>query len=351
MVYVTTSDAVIMLAFWTGAGAIVLTIVLFMQILLLRVRLVMRKRRDQVLIDRWRPLLVQALDTPVAQLPRLPYRDVSTFLSLWNHLHESLRGESKASLNRVASAVGLGSILARMLKNGGARERLIAVVSLGNLRDRSSWEVLVLWAGSDKPALSLAAARALVLIDTSESLPILFPLILNRTDWSSARVASILREAGATSVAPYLNKAVRTAGPEQLPRLLRYMQAVCPMESLTSIRMVLEKAEDDHVISTALQVYSDPSNLNAVRNLLQHPRWHIRVQAASALGRLGAPGDDVRLKRLLSDEQWWVRYRAAQALASLPFLELEDLRRIKAEQTDRFARDILDQVMAEANLR
>jgi HEAT repeat protein len=190
-----------------------------------------------------------------------------------------------------------------------------------------------------------------VQIDTREALPVIFPLIVSRRDWSSARVASILREAGAAQVAPYLNKAVQASGPVQLPRLLRYMQAVCPMESVVSIREVLEKAEDDHVISTALQVYSDPSNLDRVRELLRHPRWHIRVQAASALGRLGAPGDEILLARLLSDEQWWVRYRAAQALASLPFLGAEDMRRIQAGQDDRFARDMLDQVIAEASLR
>jgi HEAT repeat protein len=69
--------------------------------------------------------------------------------------------------------------------------------------------------------------------------------------------------------------------------------------------------------------------------------------AAKALGRIGEQRDTEKLIQLLGDSQWWVRYRAAQALAKLPWINQESLERIQAEQTDRFAEDILEQVMAE----
>jgi len=42
-----------------------------------------------------------------------------------------------------------------------------------------------------------------------------------------------------------------------------------------------------------------------------------------------------------------VRYRAAQSLAALPFHQEEDLERLWAAQSDRYAKDMLRQVLAE----
>ena len=53
---------------------------------------------------------------------------------------------------------------------------------------------------------------------------------------------------------------------------------------------------------------------------------------------------------MLTDTEWWVRYRAAQAIAGLPFLGPNALRQLQIRQSDRFAAEILQQVMAEAGL-
>jgi HEAT repeat protein len=74
------------------------------------------------------------------------------------------------------------------------------------------------------------------------------------------------------------------------------------------------------------------------------------MQAATFLGRAGNVGDLAALEPLLSDREWWVRYRAAQALVASPFLGPNALRRIGARQQDQFARDILQQALAEKGL-
>jgi HEAT repeat protein len=71
------------------------------------------------------------------------------------------------------------------------------------------------------------------------------------------------------------------------------------------------------------------------------------VQAAKALGRIGGRADVERLVALLADREWWVRYRAAQALVELPWLKRADLDALRASLEDRFAADMLAQVMAE----
>jgi HEAT repeat protein len=73
----------------------------------------------------------------------------------------------------------------------------------------------------------------------------------------------------------------------------------------------------------------------------------VRVQAARALARIGERTDIDLLAPLLGDREWWVRYRAAQALASLAALYGQPLDVVGHTLSDRFARDMLAQVMAE----
>jgi HEAT repeat protein len=84
-----------------------------------------------------------------------------------------------------------------------------------------------------------------------------------------------------------------------------------------------------------------------VRSLAAHPQWIVRVQAAAALGRLGGEEDAQRLQTMLGDPEWWVRYRAGLALVQLPFVSRQSLTALCAQLGDRFAADMLRQVLAE----
>jgi HEAT repeat protein len=101
------------------------------------------------------------------------------------------------------------------------------------------------------------------------------------------------------------------------------------------------------VVGAALRLTAVPELLDDVRALLAHGDWRVRVQAAKALGRIGNRSDAARLRALLGDPQWWVRYRAAQALVSMPFLAPADLDALCRDTPDRFAADMLRQVLAE----
>ena len=75
------------------------------------------------------------------------------------------------------------------------------------------------------------------------------------------------------------------------------------------------------------------------------------MQAAKLLGRMGRTEDAGRLEKLLADKEWWVRYRAAKALVRLPGVTVADLEQIRLSLQDHYARDILDQAIAEAGAR
>jgi HEAT repeat protein len=134
--------------------------------------------------------------------------------------------------------------------------------------------------------------------------------------------------------------------PHHLPRLLQVMEGLrmpLPVGELSA----LLNHEDVEILIAALRIASDPLLRSFVLNLTRHANWRVRMQAARTLGRIGQPNDIVHLIDLLSDREWWVRYRSAQALASLPFLDRTQLTALANAAADRFAGDMLRQVLAE----
>lgn len=346
------SEPVVVFAFWTAAVALTLTGILLLSTLFSRLLLLLRQRRRKHVLNRWRPILMAGLYQEPSSLPPLPRRDLPEFLELWNNLYESLRGEARQSLFNIAVLGRLPAAVSRMLRKGGFRARLAAISTAGNLGMATAWDDLAAFLASESPVLSFEAARALVRIDSGRAVPLLMPHIVRRGDWLPHKVAEILREAGAEHAAASLARTFRAMPFEgEAPRrLIRYLAEISPLDAAPIIAEMLADPPDDRVLNTCLQVVSDPAELEHVRALVHYPRWHVRVQVARALERLGEHADEALLIGMLGDSQWWVRYRAARALAHLAWMDGERLRHIKGTLTDRYARDILHQVMAELEL-
>jgi hypothetical protein len=325
----------------------VLTSLIFLQLIGIHILRLIGQRRSEAFLRTWRPLLAQSLAEDRPELPHIGKDDLVTFMCLWNHLSESVRGKSRDSLNRLARRAGIDRAALLMLKKGGVRKRSIAIAALGYLREKTAWDELRLILTSSNMYLSLAAARALVLIDEKAAVPLLIPQIISRKDWAHVKIASILREASADAVSGPFAEACLNAPPDKLPRLIRYLDTVHYGAAKAVVNKLLEASTDEEVLSACLQVLKDPAALDIVRKYTDHACWFIRVQAASVLGRIGTEADRQTLVDLLSDSQWWVRYRAAQALSNMPFVSMDELRTLRTGHPDRFARDILSQVIAE----
>jgi HEAT repeat protein len=339
-------DPILAAAFWTGIGALLLTLLLGVQIIRLRIGLRARQRREARTLARWRPILNAAIvgDCP-PELPRLAVAERLPFIKLWVHLQASLRGEAGAALNDIACRLGLDSDARSMLGRRARTERLLAALMLGHLGDRQAWPQLLRLAGMDDPTLSLTALWALVRIDPRAAAEYLTPLFVERDDWAMSHVAGILQQAG-TPVASVLAGMLPRLDPQRLPRALRIAEALRIELPAEALRAALDKAEIA-VITGALRIVNTPLLQEPVRALLAHEDWQVRVQAAKALGRIGGRADTERLVALLADREWWVRYRAAQALVELPWMTRAGLDALHASLEDRFAADMLAQVMAE----
>jgi hypothetical protein len=350
--FVTTSDLLLRVALLTGLGAVCIALLVFIGVLWLRSRLMRSQRRRAAFNARWRPVLARVAisggeDQDGVDLPALASREQKIFLTEWNVLHDLLRGDAKPRLNRLAHRLGIDRYAWQLLRNRSLADQLLAAATLGHLQDLSAWDELLEMLGSDNTLVSLVSARALISIDPIAALPLVLPVIRDREYWSTPRVADLFMEAGAEAVSGPLEEVIVSCRPEQVPKLIAVLPEVALPVSERIVSRLLHEPTDDRIKSICLRIMGNPRDLPVVRELTTHSRWHVRMNAAVVLGRMGLPQDRDTLVAMLSDPEWWVRYRAAQALLAMPFLPLQEVAAIRDTVDDEFARDILDQVMAE----
>jgi HEAT repeat protein len=348
--FLTSANPRVVFAFWLGVVVIAMALLMLLVILVMR-QVVLRRERNRIrAATRWHQILLDSAQGVTTSPPSLPRSDLPGFVDAWNHVHQSMANQDETALQRVAQEIGLEQQLYLAIDHGSFHNRVMSIIALGYLRSRTHFDKLARYLDDRSTIISLSAARALMHIDPARAVTMLVPHIMARNDWPQGGVAQILHDANPAVISDELGQATLQATADVAPRLIRFLADVSPAAAAPVIRRVLQSPPDDHLVSTCLQVMSDPADLDLIRSLLTHERWHVRMHAAAAIGRMGQPGDEQRLLPLLGDSQWWVRYRAAQAISRLPNMGGEALRLLREQQTDRFACDVLDQVLAERNM-
>lgn len=352
------SEHFLPLVVWVGLALLVVVMLLLLQIALLRINLISRTLREQRLLEVWRPLLVAVIAGENVTQPSLARGDEIFFLKLWNHLQESVRGDTKIRLNTLAARCGMVQYTHALLRKQDLRSQLLALTTLGHLDDRSAWADILRLAHSPDSLLSLVAARALFQLDANTALNDLKQQLLEREDWPTAQLAIMIQKNGTENVYAALahdamQRATSTdpAALRQLNRLLHLLEVAPPLRVMPVIRSILAVSADDETIAQCLKFLREPNDLPSVRNYFGHHSWRVRLQAAFALGRIGTAEDVPRLAALLGDPVWWVRYRAAQALVLLTRGNLQVLSKLREQLSDRYALDMLAMAMAEKDAR
>jgi hypothetical protein len=340
------SDVALAFVVWSGVVLFALVALIALQLFVVRLVAGIRIRRQRRLERVWLPLLMCGLDKVPNSLPRLRRREVRTLLSLWNRVHDAIKGSVRTPLLDLALRIGLDRAARRMFSRRDTRDRLLAITTLGRLADRVLWGELVQLVSTQDLALSLAAARAMVRIDRQSATTLLLPIVAERDDWPPSTVALMLQEAGADVISEPLVKAVLRTPQEHAHRLIRYLGLAHGEATVPLLNHLIREVESIESITACLRVFTDANDMGAVQPFLHHPRWEVRVCAVKTLGRLGAPRDELSLIAMLSDPEWWVRYRAAQAVC-LVSGEVDRVKRLRDTHTDPFARDILTHVLAE----
>ncbi len=334
-----------------AAGALASAVALLLAIAGMRVGRKIREARLARRVGAWRAALHQAIDNPAqARLPHLSRFDLPDFLSLWNHLQESLRGAAGDHLAQLLRDHKVDDRVLALLDRRSLKMRLIAITALGHLREERAWNALEELARAPGSVLSFAAARALLRIQPAHALEVLARDLISREDWSIARIGTILQELGPQLVtAPLLGMLVNPE-PRGLERLVKLARFGHRERVSSAVREWLAASTEPHVIAAALDYLEDEADLLFARGAARHAHWHVRMAAARALARIGGTRELAALLELLRDSHWWVRYHAAVGLFRLHGLAPEELRELRIHARDAFAADMLDHVMAERQI-
>lgn len=339
-------DAVIFLL----ATISMLLIGIVVQIVIYRLILNRRTRQKNGFLSAWRPVMALTLISMPEKFPSLPAKYLSDFASEWNGLYESLVGPARQSLVEMAITVNAHLMLRELLISPQPRKRLLAVVTLGNMKDKGVWKILEALARNDRGIISLAAFRALMQIDPDLAIGKFSSLLVERHDWQQSMLAKILKESGSKVVCHALTDLALITRRESVSRVLSLLGVVKCESSGMIARTLLRKYDDPGVIVGCFKISRDPALVEYARKYVKHELVFVRINACVLLGKIGTRDDIPILLERIGDREWWVRYRAAQALVGLPYLSRDELNKIRNDMDDRYAKDILDQVFAEHHL-
>ena len=331
-----------------GLVALATTLALVVQVGAMRLAQRRSDAKATAMRARWRPLLLRRAMGEPAALPVLAVRDQIVFLVLWNQIADSLRGPSYDRLREVIVELALDHTARRWLQERNPSRQLLGLLTLGHLGASSDWSSLRRRLGDSRTYMSLAAARALLQVDAALAVDPVLDELARRADWPIARIAGLLRAASADKVFEPVLRRLQQAATLPSSRVARMLAAIDGVRASATLVRLMQRSDDTELLSTCLQHVQTPAALPRVRALARHPLWWIRVQAAAALGRLGDRDDRALLLVLLTDPNWWVRYRAAVAFVRMPGLAPEAIAALADGLTDRFARDVLHQALAEA---
>lgn len=331
-----------------------MAVLLFAIVLGLRLSHILNKRHLETLRATWWPIFAETAASEQfaadAVLPAVRSGQKFMLLREWSRFRGLVMGEATVSLNTLAGRLDLLPLARRYMQRRSVANRLLGLQVVGQLRDRDSWDAISAAVEDPNIALSVTAATALTDIDPDRAIPRVIPLIGRFVRWPRTQVGRILNRAGPDIVSTRLCREIADAPLDAAILLLQFADSAYAGDINAVAEKLLKTRQEPALLSAALKAARGRICPERVVELTRHDAWYVRMQAATFLGRAGTFEDLGALEPLLSDREWWVRYRAAQALVVSPFLGPNALRRIASRQKDQFARDILQQALAEKGL-
>ncbi len=352
MVSNTASDLVLLLA-WRGAEIAALGAAAMLGGALIVRRLAQYREGVKArLAELWRPLLTRAAledsSEPLEVVPPKP-RHMVHVMEEWNAFQDALRGIGTARLNELARRIGIDAAARRLLRSGALGEQILAIRTLGHLRDPADWHALQSRLAAPNALLSFYAAAALIQIDAQRAMPGIMLQLAERENWPGEAIAGLLKEAGTQVTRDPIRALILSLEPAKVPPLLPWLDRADPiLANEVGAQLLRRWPEDPRVVAAALLVLQDPTMLTAIRGFAASPDAEVRRNLAITLGRLGDLQEHDLLVTLMSDSVWWVRYRAAQSLVRLRGMDSRRLDATRRRLIDRYACDMLDHVRAEA---
>jgi HEAT repeat protein len=348
----TGSDLIVTIAWHSAAVAGVGAALLLLVALIVRRYLEYEARLQARVVAAWRPLLTRIAIEPdqPPPLPSLPHRHLPYVMEEWGALQDAVRGDAAGRLNAVAlEPLRLDVAARRLMHSRRVGRRILAIRTLGYLRDPSSWKPLQEQLASANALVSFYAAAALVQIDAQRAMPGIMNQLAERESWPGEAMARLLVDAGAEVSREPVRALMLSLAPSKVPPLLPWLAHVdAVLGSEVAVELLRRHPQDAEIVAAALVVLLDPAVLPELARFADAADADVRQSLAVAYGRLGGLADTETVTRLMCDRVWWVRYRAGQALLKLKGMTAQRLEAVRAQLTDAYARDMLEHVRAEA---
>jgi len=344
-------------AWWIGASFTAFSLLCVGVMLALRELSASSNKRREVVNRRWENTLFKAADNEfkIENRRQLTKKNLPHFLYEWNYLHESISGESKSGLNDLGESLKLHAMTYELLKSPFVDKRLMAVNTLGNLGNATSYPSIELLIADRDPVISSWAWRALFRIDVEKTLEKHIEKIVSRRDWSPIFVAKVLKEIDCDTLSKPLCCLVEkhfADGLEerQMSRLISYLSFTKVTDHGEILSKILHESDQKEVLIACLRHINSNEDLERIREFINDERWEIRLQVVQTLGRLGHKKDIDLLIDATDDLDWWVRYRAASSLVSMPGMTELRIEKLTRTLPSKFSRDIIRQVITEIQL-
>lgn len=338
-------------ALWITVATLATVAVLMASIVILHLRNGWLERRRKRWEGRW---LVQLLDPDGnGTLDRIRSSQFAPFVELWNHIHDSMRGDVRRSLIQLSRNAGAVDLALARLRHGSLGERISSAWFLGNHLETRAIPILASQASNPDPFLSLTCTRALVQIEQGTQLPRLLPDLLRREDWPVPVVHDILSSIDPDILSSHMPGILLRWYPEPSPRAIRCIAFLHEDVRAALVDALFDRTPPPSPDAEAalLREIHDPSQLHLVRKGLESPHWPVIVSALNRLASMGSREDVHRLQELLGHREWWVRYRAARALVMMPDMKPIEVELMATRHPDRYGREMLRYALAERNLR
>lgn len=340
-------ETIVFLAWRIGILCLVVCLLLFFITIAWRYYNLKIQARTEEFKQLWLEILINSLDEIPRDLPEIEKANQNTFLVLWNHLKETLKAETSKNLNVIVRKTGMDFVAVSKLSSRKQDENLLAINTLGWLKEENCWSEIEKFARHKETSFSLIAAKALIRINPERAVPVIVRLMVEREDWATEAKAEIIRNIEVERFEETFLEAVWQASDEVKPGLIKLFNLLTSEKTAPFVEKFLTEFKDTEIILAGLLVFKDVDKLDLVRGFLSHNVWQVRMAAAVCLGNIGTKDDVKTLTQAVNDREWWVRYHSARALAKLPTMTSRKLKNIAKKHPNEFSRDIIQRVIGE----
>jgi len=348
-------DISLTLARWLAWATLLLLVLIVMGLLFLRWARWRNEPRKTAFEAFWRPMLMRWAmgDMVNEKMPVLKTNERWPFMRLWLHCQMSLQGQGRIRLAELGMRMGCREMALARVDSTDYSERMVGLLALGFLQDRSSVSTLMAQLKSGNGHSMIYAARALMEIDQIEHGGAVAQALL-ACDSLDFTLVSVLLKPFKTRLDYSLNldcpnsKVGIIGDPNtQVLQWLRLVQALKLLVPQWHLTPFLNSEQNIEILIAALRLVQGEEGADDVACLVKHQDWRVRAQVARTLGRIGSLMHKPILLDLLTDKQWWVRYRSAQALLRMPGMNHDQLLANVIATHDRYALNMLNAVQSE----